>query len=110
MVGSARHCIAPPPRPACLSTILRFYSDMMSILGTIVIGFVVGLLARAVKPGDDKLGWIMTTLLGIAGSFIATYVGVAMNWYRQGEAAGWIASIIGAVVLLVLYGLVRRKS
>jgi len=83
---------------------------MMSILGTIVIGFVVGLLARAVKPGDDKLGWIMTTLLGIAGSFIATYVGVAMNWYRQGEAAGWIASIIGAVVLLVLYGLVRRKS
>jgi len=83
---------------------------MMSILGTIVIGFVVGLLARAVKPGDDKLGWIMTTLLGIAGSFIATYVGVAMNWYRQGEAAGWIASVIGAVVLLVLYGLVRRKS
>ena len=89
---------------------MRFYSDMMSILGIIVIGFVVGLLARAIKPGDDKLGWIMTTLLGIAGSFVATYVGVAMNWYRQGEAVGWIASVIGAVVLLVLYGLVRRKS
>jgi len=83
---------------------------MMSILGTIVIGFVVGLLARAVKPGDDKLGWIMTILLGIAGSFVATYVGVAMNWYRQGETAGWIASVIGAIVLLVLYGLLRRKS
>lgn len=83
---------------------------MMSILGTILIGFVVGLLARAIKPGDDKLGWIMTTLLGIAGSFIATYVGVAMNLYREGEAAGWIASVIGAVALLVVYGLVRRKS
>ena len=51
---------------------MRFYSDMMSILGIIVIGFVVGLLARAIKPGDDKLGWIMTALLGIAGSFVAT--------------------------------------
>lgn len=83
---------------------------MMSILGTILIGFVVGLLARAIKPGDDKLGWIMTTLLGIAGSFIATYVGVAMHWYRQGETAGWIASVVGAIVLLVLYGMLRRKS
>ena len=81
----------------------------MSILGTIVIGFVIGLLARAIKPGDDKLGWIMTTLLGIAGSFIATYVGVAMHWYQQGETAGWIASVVGAIVLLVLYDLLRRK-
>ena len=83
---------------------------MMSFLGTVLIGLVVGLLARAMKPGDDKLGWIMTILLGIAGSFVATYVGVAMNWYRQGETAGWIASVIGAIVLLVLYGLLRRKS
>ena len=83
---------------------------MMSFLGTVLIGLVVGLLARAIKPGDDKLGWIMTILLGVAGSFVATYVGVAMNWYRQGETAGWIASVIGAIVLLVLYGLLRRKS
>lgn len=82
----------------------------MSILGTIVIGFVIGLLARAIKPGDDKLGWIMTTLLGIAGSFIATYVGVAMHWYRAGDTAGWIASVIGAIVLLVLWGMLRRKA
>ncbi len=82
----------------------------MSILGTIVIGFVIGLLARAIKPGDDKLGWIMTTLLGIAGSFIATYVGVAMHWYRPGDTAGWIASVIGAIVLLVLWGMLRRKA
>ncbi len=83
---------------------------MMTFLGTVIVGFVVGLLARALKPGDDKLGWFMTTLLGIAGSFIATYVGIAMNWYQQGQAAGWIASVVGAIVLLVLYDLVRRKS
>jgi len=82
----------------------------MSFLGVLLVGLVVGLLARAIKPGDDKLGWIMTILLGIAGSFIATYVGVAMGWYQQGEPAGWIASIIGAIVLLVLYGLIKRKS
>lgn len=83
---------------------------MMSFLGVLLVGLVVGLLARAIKPGDDKLGWIMTILLGIAGSFVATYVGVAMGWYQQGEPAGWIASIIGAIVLLVLYGLIKRKS
>ncbi|RYF08490.1 MAG: GlsB/YeaQ/YmgE family stress response membrane protein [Comamonadaceae bacterium] len=83
---------------------------MMSFLGVVLVGLVVGLLARAIKPGNDKLGWIMTILLGIAGSFVATYVGVAMGWYQQGEPAGWIASIVGAIVLLVLYGLVRRKA
>ena len=80
---------------------------MLSLLGTLLIGLVVGLIARAVKPGDDKLGWIMTALLGVAGSFLASYVGVAMGWYQQGDAAGWIASITGAVVLLVLFSLVK---
>lgn len=83
---------------------------MMSILGTIVVGFIVGLIARAVKPGDDKLGLIMTTLLGIAGAFIARYAGAALGWYGQNEPAGWIASVIGAVVLLFIYGLVKGKS
>ena len=82
----------------------------MSIIGTIFVGLIIGLLARALKPGDDKMGWIMTALLGVAGSFLATYLGVAMHWYQQGEAAGWIASIVGAVVLLFIYGLIRRKS
>ncbi|GAB2484163.1 MAG: GlsB/YeaQ/YmgE family stress response membrane protein [Comamonas sp.] len=81
----------------------------MSIIVTIFVGLVVGLLARALKPGDDKLGWIMTILLGIAGSLLATYAGVAMGWYREGESAGWIASIVGAVILLFIYGLVRSK-
>lgn len=83
---------------------------MMSILGTIFVGLVVGFIARAVKPGDDKLGWIMTAILGIAGSFLASYAGAAMGLYRPGDAAGFIASVIGAIVLLVLYGLVKGKS
>ena len=83
---------------------------MMNVLGTLLVGLIVGFLARALKPGDGKLGWIMTALLGVAGSFLATYIGVAMKWYQQGEAAGWIASIIGSIVLLVIYGFVRRKS
>ena len=82
---------------------------MMSLIGTLLIGLIVGFLARALKPGDDKLGWIMTALLGVAGSFLATYLGVAMGWYQQGEAAGWIASILGAMALLVVYGLVKRN-
>ncbi len=83
---------------------------MFSLLGTLIVGLIVGLIARFIKPGDDSLGWIMTILLGIAGSFVASYVGVALGWYRQGDAAGWIASIIGAIVLLVLYHLVRGKT
>jgi uncharacterized membrane protein YeaQ/YmgE (transglycosylase-associated protein family) len=85
-------------------------SFMLSILGTIVVGFIVGLIARAVKPGDDKLGLVMTTLLGIAGAFVARYAGVAMGWYQQNEPAGWIASVIGAVILLFIYGLIRGRS
>ena len=83
---------------------------MFSIIGPIVVGFIVGLIARAVKPGDDKLGLIMTTLLGIAGSFVARYVGVAMGWYAPDAPVGWIASIVGAIALLVIYGLVKKKA
>ena len=82
----------------------------MSIVGTILVGFIVGLIARALKPGDDKLGIIMTTLLGIAGAFLARYAGMALGLYQEGEAAGWIASVIGAIILLILYGLMRGRS
>jgi uncharacterized membrane protein YeaQ/YmgE (transglycosylase-associated protein family) len=81
----------------------------MSIIGTIVVGFIVGLLARAIKPGNDRMGLIMTTLLGIAGSFLARYAGTAMGLYHEGDAAGWIASVIGAIVLLIIYSLVRGR-
>ncbi|ALP64681.1 MULTISPECIES: GlsB/YeaQ/YmgE family stress response membrane protein [Paraburkholderia] len=83
---------------------------MLSLIGTIVVGLIVGLIARALKPGDDSMGWIMTIILGIAGSLIAGYVGRALGWYQPGQAAGWIASIIGAIVLLVIYHLVRRRA
>jgi uncharacterized membrane protein YeaQ/YmgE (transglycosylase-associated protein family) len=83
---------------------------MMSVIGTIFVGLIVGFIARAVKPGDDKLGWIMTAVLGIAGSFLASYAGQAFGLYKQGDAAGWIASVVGAIILLVIYGLVKGKS
>ncbi|CAM3280812.1 GlsB/YeaQ/YmgE family stress response membrane protein [Cupriavidus taiwanensis] len=83
---------------------------MMAFIGTVFVGLIVGLIARAVKPGDDKLGWIMTIILGILGSVVAGYVGRALGWYQPGEPAGWIASVVGAIVLLVIYGMVRRKG
>ena len=83
---------------------------MFSLLGTLIVGLIVGLIARAIKPGNDSLGWIMTILLGIAGAFLASYIGVAMGWYQQGDAAGWIASVVGAIVLLVIYQFVRAKT
>jgi uncharacterized membrane protein YeaQ/YmgE (transglycosylase-associated protein family) len=83
---------------------------MMAFLGTVLVGLVVGLIARAIKPGDDKMGWIMTILLGVLGALAAGYIGRSMGYYQPGEAAGWIASVIGAIVLLVIDDLVRRKN
>ena len=83
---------------------------MMSILGTLFIGLIVGFIARAVKPGNDKLGWIMTAILGIAGAFLANYAGQALGFYQAGQAAGFIASVVGAVVLLFVYALVKSKT
>ena len=82
----------------------------MSIVWTILIGFVVGLVARAVKPGDDSAGFIVTTIIGIAGSLIVTYVGQSLGWYTAGQGAGFIASVLGAIVLLFIYGMIKRKS
>lgn len=81
----------------------------MGILATIVVGFIVGLIARAIMPGDQKLGLIMTTLLGIAGSLLASYGGAALGLYPAGSPVGWIASIIGAIVVLFVYGLITKK-
>jgi uncharacterized membrane protein YeaQ/YmgE (transglycosylase-associated protein family) len=82
----------------------------MGIISMIIVGLIVGAIARFVLPGDQKMGWILTCLLGIGGSLIAGYVGQAMGWYAVGEAAGWIASVIGAVILLVVVQMVRRRS
>jgi len=65
--------------------------------------FIVGVIAKLIMPGKENMGFILTTLLGIAGSLIATYVGQAIGWYEAGEGAGWIGSIVGAFVLLWIY-------
>jgi uncharacterized membrane protein YeaQ/YmgE (transglycosylase-associated protein family) len=82
----------------------------MGFISMIIVGFIVGLLARAIMPGDQKMGWIMTTILGIVGAFVAGYLGQAMGWYVPGEGAGWIGSIVGAIIVLFVYGLVSKKA
>ena len=83
---------------------------MMSIISSIVIGLIVGVLARALLPGDQKMGWILTCVLGVAGSLAASFAGQAMGWYAPGEPAGWFASVVTAVVLLFVVGKVRSSD
>ena len=83
---------------------------MFSFIGTVMLCLVFGLFTRALKPGNDRMRLIMTIILGVAGSLIAGYVGRALGWYQPGQPAGWVASVIGAIVLLVIYGIVRRRA
>lgn len=80
----------------------------MAFLGVILIGLVVGLLARLVKPGRNKMGWIMTIVLGVGGSVLATWGGQQLGLYKPGEAAGFIGAVVGAVVLLALLEMLRK--
>lgn len=75
----------------------------MSWIWAIIIGGIVGAIAKLLMPGRDPGGFIITILLGIAGSFVATWLGQAIGWYRNGEGAGFIASIIGAIIILFVY-------
>ena len=81
----------------------------MAILWTVLIGFIIGLVAKFLMPGRDPGGFIITILLGIAGSFLAGFLGRAMGWYHEGEPAGFIFSVVGAIVLLILYRLLFNK-
>lgn len=81
----------------------------MGIISTLLIGLIVGLIARFIKPGRDSMGWIVTILLGIAGSIAATYGGQALGVYQAGQTAGFIGAVVGAVVLLVIYDLLFKK-
>ena len=76
---------------------------MFGLLLTIIIGFVVGVIAKFIMPGKENMGFIVTTLLGIAGSVVATYAGHVIGWYEAGQGAGWIGSIVGAFLLLWVY-------
>ncbi len=80
------------------------------IIWTLLIGFIAGLLARALKPGDDKLGFFLTIVLGIAGALLARFIGLQLGWYAPTDSTGLIASVIGAIILLVLYGVLRPKK
>ena len=83
----------------------------MSSIWTIIIGFVAGVIAKFIMPGDNEpSGFILTTILGIVGAFVATYLGQALGWYRPGEGAGLIGAILGAIVVLFVYGMVSGRS
>ena len=81
----------------------------MEIISMIIVGFIVGLIARAIMPGDQKLGIILTIILGIVGAIVAGYLGAAVGLYQAGEGAGWIGSIVGAIIVLFIYGLIVKK-
>jgi uncharacterized membrane protein YeaQ/YmgE (transglycosylase-associated protein family) len=83
----------------------------MGIIWTIIIGFVAGLLAKIVTPGrNEPSGFILTTILGIVGAFVATYLGQSLGWYGPGQSAGLIGAAVGAIIVLVVWGFVQRRA
>jgi uncharacterized membrane protein YeaQ/YmgE (transglycosylase-associated protein family) len=82
----------------------------MGIIWTILLGLVIGVIAKLIHPGKENMGIIMTIVLGIAGSFLAGIIGQAIGWYKAGEGAGFIASVIVAIILLVIYGKIKGKT
>jgi uncharacterized membrane protein YeaQ/YmgE (transglycosylase-associated protein family) len=82
----------------------------MHLIGTIIIGFIVGVVAKLITPGKDPGGFIITILLGIAGSFVGTYLGKMVGHYQDGQTAGFIMSTIGAVILLGIYHMIKRAT
>jgi uncharacterized membrane protein YeaQ/YmgE (transglycosylase-associated protein family) len=82
----------------------------MNIVWTILLGLAAGIIAKFIYPGKEKMGWIVTTLLGIAGSFVASYLGQWLKIYQPGETAGFIGAIVGALILLFVYGLIKKRA
>jgi uncharacterized membrane protein YeaQ/YmgE (transglycosylase-associated protein family) len=82
----------------------------MQWLWMVLIGLIVGALAKIIMPGKDPGGFIVTILLGIAGSIVATWLGRAIGWYQAGQSAGFIMSVVGAVLLLAIYRVLQRRS
>jgi uncharacterized membrane protein YeaQ/YmgE (transglycosylase-associated protein family) len=81
-----------------------------SIISMIIVGLIVGAIAKLLMPGKDPGGFIVTILLGIAGALVAGYLGQAVGWYKPGQPAGWIMSIVGAMILLLLYRLIFKRK
>ncbi len=83
----------------------------MGIIWTILIGFVAGIIAKFVTPGDNEpSGFILTTILGIVGAFVATYLGQSLGWYGPDEGAGLVGAAVGAIIVLVIWGFLRRRA
>jgi uncharacterized membrane protein YeaQ/YmgE (transglycosylase-associated protein family) len=82
----------------------------MSIIWTIIIGFLAGVIAKFIMPGDNEpSGFIMTTILGIVGAIVASYLGQALGWYKPGEGAGLVGAVVGAIIVLLIYGFFAGK-
>ena len=81
----------------------------MELIGTIIIGLIVGVVAKLLMPGRDPGGFIITILLGIAGAFVGTFIGRALGFYNPGEAAGFLMSLLGAVLLLLIYRMIVKR-
>ena len=83
----------------------------MGLIWTIIIGFVAGVIAKLIMPGgNEPSGFIMTTILGIVGAFVATYIGQALGWYTAGDGAGLIGAVIGAIIVLFAWGMIARRA
>ena len=82
----------------------------MHIIWTIIVGFIAGVVAKFIHPGKEGMGFIMTTVLGIGGSLFATFIGQALGLYQAGSTAGFIGAVIGAILLLVIYGALRNRA
>ena len=83
---------------------------IMGILWTIIIGFVAGVIAKFIMPGDNEpSGFILTTILGIVGAFVATFLGQALGWYGPNQGAGLIGAVVGAIVVLAIYGFIQGR-
>jgi uncharacterized membrane protein YeaQ/YmgE (transglycosylase-associated protein family) len=82
--------------------------NLMGFIWTLIIGLVAGAVAKLLMPGRDPGGFIITMLLGVAGAFVATYLGQAIGWYQANQGAGFIGAVVGAIVILVIYRLVKR--
>jgi uncharacterized membrane protein YeaQ/YmgE (transglycosylase-associated protein family) len=108
-VGIAGGCLARPGGPRTAQRYAK-QEAAMSLIVTIVVGLIIGALAKLIMPGKDPGGIIVTILLGIAGAFLGSLLGQAMGLYAQGQAAGWIMSVIGALVLLFLYRMFTKSS
>jgi uncharacterized membrane protein YeaQ/YmgE (transglycosylase-associated protein family) len=101
-----RHGLRAIPHGGCHGA-----EGRMGIIWTIIIGFVAGVIAKFIMPGSNEpSGFILTTILGIVGAVVATYLGQALGWYNPGEGAGLIGAIVGSLILLVLWGMVARRT